>query len=71
MSGPEPTVRTSESVMLRAGGIDIDSQEVFLSGDMLCGHQIGSYSGRLDLVAAVIVLVSSLVSTWCPNGSQN
>jgi len=30
------------------------------------GHQISPSSDRLYLVVAVVVLVSTLVSTWCP-----
>ena len=30
------------------------------------GRQNAVYSGRLYLVVAVMVLVSTLVSTWCP-----
>ncbi len=42
-----------------------------LSVTWLCGHQNTASSGRLDLVVAGMVLVSSLVSIWCPSDPQN
>jgi hypothetical protein len=40
---------------------------IFCPGDRAQGHQSAYSSARLDLVNAVLVLVS----TWCPNHPQN
>jgi len=50
-----------------AGGSVFD----FLIGDRPCGPQIGSRSDKLNLVVAVLVFVSSLVSIWCPDQPRN
>jgi hypothetical protein len=48
----------------------VHGPEHFCIGESAKGHQKTGSSARLDFVVAVVVLVSSLVSIWCPKRTE-